>query len=124
MKARSTSSLIRSRLATDSAAAIADAWNGRLLPISLPANGATDSILMISLRFIVLLFMISSYIYVRMDWLIYQKIEKVSSFYGTSHQTLAVYELFPPCLALARSEERRVGKECVSTCRSRWSLCH
>src|SRR3546814_13080740 len=28
-------------------------------------------------------------------------------------------------LALAvRSEERRVGKECVSTCRSRWSPCH
>src|SRR3546814_12862167 len=24
----------------------------------------------------------------------------------------------------SRSEERRVGKECVSTCRSRWSLCH
>src|SRR3546814_12328574 len=24
-------------------------------------------------------------------------------------------------LALRRSEERRVGKECVSTCRSRWS---
>src|SRR3546814_11638777 len=24
-------------------------------------------------------------------------------------------------LQLARSEERRVGKECVSTCRSRWS---
>src|SRR3546814_15138329 len=23
-----------------------------------------------------------------------------------------------------RSEERRVGKECVSTCRSRWSLDH
>src|SRR3546814_14719021 len=23
-----------------------------------------------------------------------------------------------------RSEERRVGKECVSTCRSRWSLYH
>src|SRR3546814_15108560 len=23
-----------------------------------------------------------------------------------------------------RSEERRVGKECVSTCRSRWSLVH
>src|SRR3546814_16586951 len=23
-----------------------------------------------------------------------------------------------------RSEERRVGKECVSTCRSRWSLHH
>src|SRR3546814_17095074 len=23
-----------------------------------------------------------------------------------------------------RSEERRVGQECVSTCRSRWSPCH
>src|SRR3546814_14339257 len=27
-------------------------------------------------------------------------------------------------LFLARSEERRVGKECVSTCRSRWSPYH
>src|SRR3546814_14456126 len=26
--------------------------------------------------------------------------------------------------ALARSDERRVGKECVSTCRSRWSPSH
>src|SRR3546814_16666036 len=26
--------------------------------------------------------------------------------------------------ALTRSEERRVGKECVSTCRSRWSPYH
>src|SRR3546814_11427792 len=26
--------------------------------------------------------------------------------------------------ALARSEERRVGKECVRTCRSRWSPYH
>src|SRR3546814_17468399 len=25
---------------------------------------------------------------------------------------------------LDRSEERRVGKECVSTCRSRWSPCN
>src|SRR3546814_15841648 len=32
----------------------------------------------------------------------------------------------PPTLRLrpARSEERRVGKECVSTCRSRWSPYH
>src|SRR3546814_20003580 len=29
----------------------------------------------------------------------------------------------PPVLA-ERSEERRVGKECVSTCRSRWSPYH
>src|SRR3546814_13133647 len=28
------------------------------------------------------------------------------------------------CLRLARSEERRVGKECVSTCRSRWTPYH
>src|SRR3546814_3447627 len=27
-------------------------------------------------------------------------------------------------LVQARSEERRGGKECVSTCRSRWSPCH
>src|SRR3546814_3421140 len=32
---------------------------------------------------------------------------------------------FPPSDgAAARSEERRVGKECVSTCRSRWSPYH
>src|SRR3546814_10275046 len=29
-----------------------------------------------------------------------------------------------PTLACIRSEERRVGKECVSTCRSRWSPYH
>src|SRR3546814_3587624 len=41
------------------------------------------------------------------------------------------YQLFgPPALQLfapsgdERSEERRVGKECVSTCRSRWSPYH
>src|SRR3546814_10627241 len=28
------------------------------------------------------------------------------------------------CVVLFRSEERRVGKECVSTCRSRWSPYH
>src|SRR3546814_4995816 len=29
-----------------------------------------------------------------------------------------------PARASRRSEERRVGKECVSTCRSRWSPYH
>src|SRR3546814_17031918 len=29
-----------------------------------------------------------------------------------------------PATARARSEERRVGKECVSTCRPRWSPYH
>src|SRR3546814_2016585 len=34
-------------------------------------------------------------------------------------------QLIPPLnLRGTRSEERRVGKECVSTCRSRWSLYH
>src|SRR3546814_11121335 len=27
-------------------------------------------------------------------------------------------------VAVTRSEERRVGNECVRTCRSRWSPCH
>src|SRR3546814_11024398 len=30
----------------------------------------------------------------------------------------------PPSVAYASSEERRVGKECVSTCRSRWPPSH
>src|SRR3546814_1938775 len=32
--------------------------------------------------------------------------------------------LKPDGVLLFRSEERRVGKECVSTCRSRWSPYH
>src|SRR3546814_914903 len=32
--------------------------------------------------------------------------------------------LAPASLDMPRSEERRVGKECVSTCRSRWSPYH
>src|SRR3546814_18199572 len=31
---------------------------------------------------------------------------------------------FGKCSRRVRSEERRVGKECVSTCRSRWSPYH
>src|SRR3546814_1065851 len=42
---------------------------------------------------------------------------------GFSHQEsgtdFTVHQRFKP-----RSEERRVGKECVSTCRSRWSPYH
>src|SRR3546814_19035210 len=37
--------------------------------------------------------------------------------------SLAPEAPFPRALA-ERSEERRVGKECVSTCRSRWSTSH
>src|SRR3546814_17761175 len=37
---------------------------------------------------------------------------------------LDLYESYNAFKALKRSEERRVGKECVSTCRSRWSRYH
>src|SRR3546814_11638185 len=40
---------------------------------------------------------------------------------------IRVHTLFVEALIVvggARSEERRVGKECVSTCRSRWSPYH
>src|SRR3546814_15815913 len=33
-------------------------------------------------------------------------------------------DLFDPARVQSRSEERRVGKACVSTCRSRWSPSH
>src|SRR3546814_12860779 len=35
--------------------------------------------------------------------------------------SLGCHESFWQALQTYRSEERRVGKECVSTCRSRWS---
>src|SRR3546814_13641945 len=41
---------------------------------------------------------------------------------GLSHgRLLRVPYMYAIGLALVRSEERRVGQECVSTCRSRWS---
>src|SRR3546814_16170026 len=50
-----------------------------------------------------------STIYIAAPWLIWLKVESDS---------------FVPKTAAARSEERRVGKECVSTCRSRCSPYH
>src|SRR3546814_18217864 len=41
-----------------------------------------------------------------------------------SVENLTLGMLGPPTVAFLRSEERRVGKECVSTCRSRWSPYH
>src|SRR3546814_4189992 len=49
---------------------------------------------------------------------------------GRGRHHLDLHRLFRLAMALApdgrpaRSEERRVGKECVSTCRSRWSPYH
>src|SRR3546814_9473922 len=43
---------------------------------------------------------------------------------GDRHGAAARQRLADVELLLLRSEERRVGKECVSTCRSRWSPYH
>src|SRR3546814_12555682 len=43
---------------------------------------------------------------------------------GTINVIIAITIPFIPRCARVRSEERRVGKECVSTCRSRWSQNH
>src|SRR3546814_5924784 len=43
--------------------------------------------------------------------------------YGRMAMGQAAYGCATP-LGIMRSEERRVGKECVSTCRSRWSPYH
>src|SRR3546814_17708592 len=40
------------------------------------------------------------------------------------YQLQGTMELLGPGEKPARSDERRVGKECVSTCRSRWSPYH
>src|SRR3546814_3382285 len=45
---------------------------------------------------------------------------------ATAHQAAPLQDFIRQIVRddLARSEERRVGKECVSTCRSRWSPYH
>src|SRR3546814_4426686 len=43
---------------------------------------------------------------------------------GASERLAHVAQILPEICTLDRSEERRVGKECVSTCRSRWSPYH
>src|SRR3546814_20293609 len=47
---------------------------------------------------------------------------RISRGFGREILALAASIEFPTVIAATdRSEERRVGKECVSTCRSRWS---
>src|SRR3546814_17915398 len=53
------------------------------------------------------------------------------AWFGADHQALLGpdydlndYEVVNDILDVWTSEERRVGKECVSTCRSRWSPFH
>src|SRR3546814_11203610 len=45
-------------------------------------------------------------------------------FEGDADQMFANMQRFKALSDDTRSEERRVGKECVSTCRSRWSPYH
>src|SRR3546814_3365797 len=47
-------------------------------------------------------------------------------FLGVTPETAEAYAALPleAKFAVRRSEESRVGKECVSTCRSRWSQYH
>src|SRR3546814_5674475 len=47
-----------------------------------------------------------------------------SAFATPSVMSKAGINAMTQSLAVERSEERRVGKECVSTCRSRWSPSH
>src|SRR3546814_15503424 len=44
--------------------------------------------------------------------------------HAVQHRHIGLADPFLLERALERSEERRVGKECVSTCRSRWSPYH
>src|SRR3546814_12863065 len=56
----------------------------------------------------------------------YQTLEGMSSYVQTLLMKLGLkYRVLRLCGGdMGRSEERRVGKECVSTCRSRWSPYH
>src|SRR3546814_14860490 len=59
----------------------------------------------------------------------YARIERQIHHYGSALNAVPLFDAFrrdPADLHLlrVRSEERRVGKECVSTCRSRWSPSH
>src|SRR3546814_5356187 len=64
-----------------------------------------------------------------MDWTDIQVTRAFGGVSGGANSGKATSKCFEGSLALRpavglRSEERRVGKECVSTCRSRWSPDH
>src|SRR3546814_6704302 len=50
-----------------------------------------------------------------------RRMEVFMAIYHLANPSGLVTETEPPRAQVMRSEERRVGKECVSTCRSRWS---
>src|SRR3546814_4682349 len=49
---------------------------------------------------------------------------RIKVYNDETHPLLDYYEKQGKVVTVQRSEERRVGKECVSTCRSRWSPYH
>src|SRR3546814_3612399 len=49
---------------------------------------------------------------------------RVTAFQALGEISSARIGKLAPALLARRSDERRVGKECVSTCRSRWSPYH
>src|SRR3546814_14399305 len=65
-----------------------------------------------------------------------QQVPEIAGIHVPKTRLISGIELLPPAIGIAlalaradllrgqRSEERRVGKECVSTCRSRWSPYH
>src|SRR3546814_16864817 len=59
-------------------------------------------------------------------WIGRVRVLAAGEFDGIAHHLdeLALWGLHLNDHAATRSEERRVGKECVSTCRSRWSPYH
>src|SRR3546814_6487937 len=50
--------------------------------------------------------------------------ESLDRIYSVLSSTPEGFSVHPKLAKQFRSEERRVGKECVSTCRSRWSPYH
>src|SRR3546814_12445986 len=50
-------------------------------------------------------------------------LRQLIGFYGDNLQ-MVVPRYLETAMSTFRSDERRVGKECVSTCRSRWSPYH
>src|SRR3546814_14594382 len=58
------------------------------------------------------------------DALLYPSLTVAETIAVACERHLASKDLVAAALQLPRSEERRVGQECVSTCRSRWSPYH
>src|SRR3546814_20829787 len=60
----------------------------------------------------------------RVSRLLHQRLTQVDQIAAGEMFIDQVRRAFELVGAIRRSEERRVGKECVSTCRSRWSPYH